>query len=111
MLATFLPSSRSVWKLVSTPATEVRLIKSIGPLAVAPGIPLQERVLPVKIDTSWLAVRVFVLFVITQIAYLAIGQKPKPAGSVGSGSRETSAIVTRPAATSLMPTWAPPCAI
>ena len=50
MLETFLPSSSSVWKLVSTPATEVRLIRSIGPLAVAPDTWLQVRVLPVKID-------------------------------------------------------------
>ena len=76
MLETFLPSSSSVWKFVSTPATEVRLIRSIVPLAVAPGTALQLRVLPVKIEITCACVSVgsvFALFVTTQIAYLAIG--------------------------------------
>src|ERR1700735_722649 len=73
---TFLPSSSSVWKLVSTPATEVRLIRSIVPEAVAPGTWLQLRVLPVKIETTCDEVRLLralALFVTTQIPYLAIG--------------------------------------
>ena len=71
-----MPSSSSVWKLVSTPATEVRLIRSIVPVAVAPGTWLQARVLPVKIEMTCAGVRllsVFALFVTTQIPYLAIG--------------------------------------
>ena len=76
MLDTDFPPIRMVWKLLSTPATEVRLIRSIAPVALAPGIWLQERVLPVKIDTSCAEVRFdsgLPLFVTTQIAYLAIG--------------------------------------
>ena len=71
MLATFLPSSRSVWKLVSTPATEVRLMRSIVPVAVAPGTALHVLILPVKMPVSWLCVRLasgFDLFVTAQIA-------------------------------------------
>src|SRR5271165_4701357 len=73
---TFFPPNNSVWKLLSTPATEVRLIRSIVPVALAPGTWLQLRVLPVKIDTSSDGVRLpsaFDLFVTTQIPYLAIG--------------------------------------
>src|SRR5438105_2393422 len=75
-LETFLPSSSSVWKLVSTPATDVRLSTSIVPLTDAPLTPLQLRTFPVKIDRSCEGVRfasVFDLFVTTQIAYLAMG--------------------------------------
>ncbi len=46
------------------------------PVAVAPGMPLHERVLPVKMATSWAVERlasVLALFVTTQIPYLAIG--------------------------------------
>ena len=63
-------------KLVSTPATEVRVKTSIGPLAVAPGTELQLVVLPVKIEVTCAWVRldsVLALLVTTQIAYLAIG--------------------------------------
>src|SRR4030081_770048 len=75
MLETDFPPSRIVWKLLSTPATDVRLIRSIAPVAVAPGTWLHERVLPVKIDTSCADVRFesgLAWFVTAQIAYLAI---------------------------------------
>jgi len=52
LLETLLFLSRNCWKLVSTPATEVRLIRSIGPLAVAPGTLLHTLVFPVKIEIS-----------------------------------------------------------
>src|SRR5580698_3171861 len=75
--STLLPSSSSDLKLVSTPATDVRVKTSIGPVAVAPpNAALQVLVLPVKIDAAWAAVRLltgFDLFVTTQIPYLAIG--------------------------------------
>ncbi len=63
-------------KLVSTPATEVRVITSMLPVAVAPGTALQVLILPVKMAVSWLCVRLLSgldLFVTTQIAYRAIG--------------------------------------
>ncbi len=46
-----------VWKFVSTPATEVRLIRSIVPEAVAPETALHARVLPVKIEIACAVVR------------------------------------------------------
>src|SRR3984957_4554990 len=73
---TFLPSRNSVVKFVSTPATDGRLIRSIGPLAEAPGTELQATVLPVKIDETCAELRFesgFDLFVITQMPYFATG--------------------------------------
>src|ERR1700722_6292517 len=80
---TFLPSRNSVVKFVRTPATDVRLIRSIGPLAVAPLTWLQLIVLPVKIELTCDELRVltgFDLLVTRQIPYLAIGEKTGPAG-------------------------------
>src|SRR5919198_357532 len=114
LLDTLAEPRKIFWKASCVPDAAVRTIRSIGPLAVAPGTALQSRTCPEKIawTCAWETLARWLSgLVIRQIASRAILLNTRPPGPESFGSREESPIDTRPAATSATPMSEPPWAI